>query len=156
GSEGDVLRPRAEQHRDEALARLDLDRDDAGEQILEVAEKPGLAFGDPDQRARGLRGHMRDAVGDAAADDLARDLVRDVEDGQCRQRRRDRERDLDARHEATSRGSRKWTCSRATVTSSRSSKPLAASCSTTDRTSSSGVEAPAVRPTVSWPANSSS
>src|SRR5207237_1068417 len=119
------------------------------EQRLEIVEEPPLALVDPDERVA-TRGDVGDPGCDVALSDLVRHLVRDVEDGERRQRRGDGVRNLDAR-QTSSLGRRKWTSSAATVTSSDPSYPNEASRATTSWTMSSGVDAPAVRPTVSCP-----
>src|SRR6476620_3352798 len=157
GGERDLLAAWAEQDAEQPLALALVLRHQPGEQLLEVGEEARLAL---------LHAHQRDLVGGrdvgdpavtAGGGQLAPDLVRDVEHRQGRQCRRGRVRNLDARHAGlvTSRGRRKLTFSLATSTSPSSSKPNDASPRRTSATSSSGVEAPAVTPTVSWPASSS-
>src|SRR5205823_13001439 len=100
------------------LALAELDRHEPGEQVLEVAEEPRLPLLHADEAALGSGRDVGDARIVLRGRDRPRHLVRDVEDGQSGQRRGHRVRNLDRGHEATSFGSRKWTSSRATVTSS--------------------------------------
>src|SRR5205823_8696799 len=118
--ERNLLRPRPEQERYEALALPRLERHEPLQHAFEIREEPRLALLDANQRRIAVRRDISDAAATARGD-LALHVVRDVEHRQIRQRRRDRERNLDRRHfAATSRGRRKWTSSRATVISSRS------------------------------------
>src|SRR5262245_11571655 len=154
-ADGNLLRPRAEQRRDEPLARRRLRRHDALEQALEVFEEAGLPLLHTHEREVARCGDVRNPVVAAGARDRLRDIVRDVHDRERRESGGDRIGHLDARHaRATSRGSRKWTFSRATVISSGGSYPRSASRSTVASTSSSGVEAPAVSPIVPCPSTS--
>src|SRR4029079_18869419 len=146
------LRPRAEEAGDDALAHPGLAGDEALEQHLKILEETGLALLDPDDARRGHRVDVRDPVRAAVERERLRHVGRDVHDRQRRQRRRDRVRNLDARHaRVTSLGSRKWTSSRATEIYSSVSLASSASSEATACTSASGVDAPAVSPIVSCP-----
>src|SRR6476660_280291 len=114
-----LLRARAEQEREQALARAQLPRHDALEQLLEVLEEARLALLHTDEREGACAVERGDARADARLGDLARDVVRDVHNRQRREGRGDRVGDFDSRHAcATSLGSLKWTSSFATSISS--------------------------------------
>src|SRR5436305_813483 len=145
----DLFGPGAEEKLHEPGPLGSLERDETFEHALEIREESRLALLDADERRLAVRRDVRNPA-PAGALDFMPHVVRDVEDRQVRQRRGDRDGNLNRRHRAaTSRGSRNWTFSRATVTSSSSSQPSAASRATVAWTSSSGVEAPAVSPIVS-------
>src|SRR2546430_13954984 len=116
-----LLRARAEQEREQALARAQLPGHDALEQLLEVLEETRLALLHAEERERARAMEVGDARADARLGDLARDVVRDVHYRQRREGRGDRVWDFDGRHAcATSLGSLKWTSSFATSISSGS------------------------------------
>src|SRR5262245_33633947 len=119
--EWDLLGARTEEERDQTLALADLERHEPLEHALEVREETRLAFLHADDARIAVRRDEGDAAA-AAGSNLVTYLVRDVEHGQARKSRGDRDRDLDrGRHaDATSRGSRKCTSSRATVISTTS------------------------------------
>src|SRR5262249_43215744 len=150
---GNLVRARAEEEGEQSRSFVRLEGDEALEQALEIGEEPGLALLHAHDRRVAVRRHVGDPAA-ACSRNLVLDVVRDVEDGEVRQRRGDRDRNLYRRHAVTSRGRRKCTSSRATVTSSSSSQPWSASRASVAATSSSGVEAPAVRPIVWWPSSS--
>ena len=60
--ERDLLRARAEQHRDEPLALPGLERHEPLEQAFEIGEEAGLALLDADQRRIAVRRDERDAA----------------------------------------------------------------------------------------------
>src|SRR5438270_13895884 len=153
---GNLLGTRAEQQLNEADASLRLEGHEPFEQTLEIVEEPGFALLHAHERWIAVRRHVRDSAA-AVRCDLTLDVVRDVENREARHCRGDRDRDFDGCHDdaATSLGSRKWTSSRATVTSSSSSQPCCARRAIVASTSSSGVDAPAVMPIVSWPSSRS-
>src|SRR5512146_159438 len=114
-----LLRARAEQEREQTLARAQARRHHALEQRLEVLEEARLPLLYPHERELAGCVEERDAVGHVRGGDLARDVVRDVHNRQRREGRGDRVGDFDTRHAcATSFGSRKCTSSFATSISS--------------------------------------
>src|SRR4029079_19135897 len=119
--ERNLLRARAEEEREQALARAQFPGDDALEQLLEVLEEACLALLHADERERARAVEIGDARADTRLGDLTRDVVRDVHHRQRREGRSDRIGDFDGRHAcATSWGSLKWTSSFATSISSGS------------------------------------
>src|SRR5581483_439695 len=119
--ERDLLRPRAEDGEEQPLPVAHRAGQDPLQQRLDVAEEAGLALADADGRVRHRGGDVGDPALDARGAHVTRDLVRDVEHREGRERGGNGVRNADLGHRAaTSRGSRKWTSSRATVTSSTS------------------------------------